>query len=69
MVEAFRESAARHWIDAMLLEDNQRFANANQLVGFAAECAIKTALSELQSFAPNGALASCYRAHIDKLWA
>lgn len=53
----------------MLLEDNQRFANANQLVGFAAECAIKTALSELQSFAPNGALASCYRAHIDKLWA
>ena len=68
MMEAFKESAVRHWNDAKLLEDEQRFDNANQLVGFAAECAIKTALSELRSFAPEGELTSHYRVHINELW-
>jgi hypothetical protein len=68
MTEAFRESAARHWHDAMLLEKAKRHANANQLVGFAAECAIKTALCQLKGFADEDGQLAGYRSHIDKLW-
>lgn len=67
MAEAFKESAVRHWRDARLLEEAGRHANANQLVGFAAECAIKTALCQLPAFAKDGQLEG-YRLHIDKLW-
>lgn len=68
MTEAFDESATRHWRDAELLKKEGRHANANQLVGFAAECAIKTALCQLPEFAPGGELAQHYRAHINQLW-
>lgn len=68
MAEAFRESATRHWNDASLLERNGRRANANQLYGFAAECAIKTALCQLPGFAQGGELGKYYRAHINELW-
>jgi hypothetical protein len=68
MAEAFKESAMRHWNDASLLERNGRRANANQLYGFAAECAIKTALCQLPGFAHDGELSKHYRAHINELW-
>jgi hypothetical protein len=68
MTEAFEESATRHWRDADLLEREGRRANADQLVGFAAECAIKAALCQLPGFAPGGELSSHYRAHINELW-
>lgn len=42
--------------------------NADQLYGFAAECAIKKALSSLPAFAKNGCLHKGYKDHIDLLW-
>jgi hypothetical protein len=68
MAEAFKESAARHWHDARLLEKAKRHDNANQLVGFAAECAIKHALCQIPAFSKNGQLEG-YRLHINELWA
>ena len=68
MIEAFEQSAVRHWRDADLLKKEGRHSNANQLVGFAAECAIKAALTQLPAVAPGGVLATYYHAHIDKLW-
>jgi HEPN domain-containing protein len=68
MTEAFRESAERHWRDAELLQNEGRRANANQLFGFAAECAIKTALCQLPGCAQDGELGKYYRAHINELW-
>lgn len=58
----------RHWNDAELLEKERRRANANQLYGFAAECAIKSALCQLPGFAPEGELSPHYKAHINDLW-
>ena len=68
MTDAFDESATRHWRDAGLLQKEGRYANANQLVGFAAECAIKFALCQLPGFNQDGALAHHYRSHINQLW-
>ncbi len=43
----FQASAKRHFNDAILLEANNRLANAGQLYGFCAECGIKTLLISL----------------------
>ncbi len=40
----FSASALRHFVDAELLESNQREANAGQLYGFCAECCLKAVL-------------------------
>jgi hypothetical protein len=68
MTDAFKESAVRHWSDATLLENAKRHDNANQLVGFAAECAIKTALCQLKGFTDKDGQLEGLRIHIDKLW-
>lgn len=63
----YQGSAARHWNDATLLEKKYRHANANQLYGLAAECAIKTALCQVPGLVKDGKLQK-HRTHIDKLW-
>jgi hypothetical protein len=37
----FGEAAKRHWNDALLLQEVKRLANADQLYGLSAECALK----------------------------
>ena len=44
MTEAYDVAATRHFRDGQLLESEDRLSNADQLFGFAAECAIKAAL-------------------------
>ncbi|MBF0133755.1 MAG: hypothetical protein HQL75_14365 [Magnetococcales bacterium] len=39
--EKFFEAAQRHWLDAEILFERGRFANADQLYGLAAECVLK----------------------------
>ena len=68
MTEDFEGSATRHWRDATLLKTHGREANANQLLGFAAECAVKTALCQLGGATIDGELSKHYRAHINELW-
>jgi len=41
---SFSDAAMRHWKDAQTLSEKGRWANASQLFGLAAECALKQAL-------------------------
>ena len=68
MPEDFAGAATRHFRDGALLYENGRRPNADQLFGFAAECAIKSALVGLPGCTDSGALAQKYHTHIDKLW-
>lgn len=68
MPEDFAGAAVRHFRDGALLERNRRISNADQLFGFAAECAIKSALVGLPGCADAGTLAEKYHTHIEKLW-
>lgn len=63
MPEDFPASAVRHWRDGNLLQDNGRTANADQLYGFAAECALKSVL-----ILAAGGVDEFQRQHIDVLW-
>ncbi len=66
--EDYSSAAFRHWQDAELLEREHRVENADQLYGFAAECAIKKTLVELPAFAKERKLHEDYKEHIDVLW-
>ena len=43
----FVDSHRRHWQDAELLFDQSRWANADQLYGFSAECGLKAVMKAL----------------------
>jgi hypothetical protein len=68
MPEDYSVAAVRHYRDAALLEEGNRLDNADHLFGFAAECAIKSALVALPGFAVSGRLHSAYHKHINQLW-
>lgn len=42
MTEDYRQAALRHYRDADFLAGDERYDNAGHLIGFAAECAIKS---------------------------
>ena len=63
MKENFSNAAKRHWKDGQLLHEQKRLDNADQLYGFAAECALKYALDSLGYFRPEA-----HRKHINELW-
>jgi hypothetical protein len=67
----FDEAARRHWSDASLLRDNKRWPNADQLFGFAAECALKAVMIRLGApTKPGGDLSQkSHWQHIDGLWS
>jgi hypothetical protein len=46
-MEQYKDAALRHFEDALILKNENKFDNAGHLVGFAAECAIKHAISTL----------------------
>ena len=62
MSEDFTAAAKRHWADAGLLADNERRENADHHYGFAAECALKSALRSMGCFQDE------HRKHINVLW-
>ncbi len=68
MPEDYAVAATRHFRDGLLLEEGQRVLNADQFFGFAAECAIKSALVTLRGFLVDGTLAPAYHKHINQLW-
>ena len=43
----FVDAHRRHWEDAELLFDHQRWANADQLYGLSAECGLKAVMQIL----------------------
>lgn len=64
----FSSAAGRHWHDGDHLHSVGRLDNADQLFGFAAECALKAAIVSLQSPTALGELPDHFRKHIDQLW-
>lgn len=46
MSDSFANAASRHRTDATHLADNKRFQNAGHLIGFAAECLVKSILQQ-----------------------
>ena len=69
MAESYTEAALRHWTDGLLLERERRLSNADHLFGFAAECAIKVALTQVPGCQVGGRLHRRYLEHVDKLWS
>ncbi|MEE8525688.1 MAG: hypothetical protein V3T72_17260, partial [Thermoanaerobaculia bacterium] len=68
----YREAALRHWQDAKYLGAGKRPANADQLYGLAAECALKYAMVVALGapMTPAGDLIDrSHRRHIDELWS
>ena len=61
----FTDAHRRHWEDAELLYDHERWANADQLYGFSAECGLKAVMERLGM--PSGTPGR-YRRHIQELW-
>lgn len=61
----FLDAADRHWEDAELLFSNVRLANADQLFGIAAECALKAAMEAISGTSLNRR----YFKHINELWS
>ena len=68
MPECFDVAAVRHFRDGGILSERQSLENADQLFGFATECAIKSVLVTLPGCVQQGELAKKYREHIDQLW-
>lgn len=68
MTADYSEAGTRHFKDGALLQENRRLPNADQLFGFAAECAIKSALVAHAGCLDGGALAKAYHKHVNELW-
>ncbi len=66
----FRDAAERHWLDAALLFEKDRMANADHLLGMAAECALKAIMLGLGMMltADGRPREEQHRVHINKLW-
>lgn len=68
MAEAFEDAAFRHWKDAEFCKSDGRHPNADQLYGFAAECAFKSVPVKIPVCLTDEALQEKYKKHIDELW-
>lgn len=70
MQDDYHDAAKRHWNDANFLFTDKRWANADHLFGFAAECALKEIMLRLLEplKSANMFLDRRYFIHIDKLW-
>ena len=61
----YKDAAIRHWNDSEHLRVESRLDNADHLVGFSAECALKNALVRSGTVIDEG---SGLHVHIDVLW-
>ena len=66
----FTDANRRHWEDAELLHEHSRWANADQLYGFSAECGLKAVMKELGMQVDDIGRPEVlkYRQHVQDLW-
>lgn len=67
----FLDAHRRHWDDAQLLFGDSRWANADQMYGFSAECGLKAVMKKLgmQVDVTTGTPAQdAHRKHVQDLW-
>ena len=67
----FHDAHLRHWQDAELLFEHQRWANADQLYGLSAECGLKAVMVDLGMPVGRHGVPTQreHRQHVDALWA
>ena len=59
----FTDAHRRHWADAELLFEHDRWANADHLYGLSAECGLKAVMEE-----QGETIAGEYKKHVRELW-
>lgn len=66
----FSDAHDRHWEDAELLYDNERWANADQSYGFSAECGLKAVMLShgMPVDATGTPTEDAHRKHAHELW-
>ena len=65
----FADAHRRHWEDAEVLFACARWANADQLYGFSAECGLKAVMRALgMRVDPDGIPERKHRKHVQELW-
>ena len=66
----FADVHRRHWEDAELLYGDERWANADQLYGFSAECGLKAVMRVLGMPVDHAGRPEApeYRKHVQELW-
>ena len=66
----FHAAHVRHWHDAELLFEHQRWANADHLYGLSAECGLKALMRHSgMAVGPHGApTATEHKVHVNELW-
>ena len=65
----FVDAHRRHWKDAELLFEHERWANADHLYGFSAECGLKAVMASLgMPVDSRGAPQRKYRKHLPDIW-
>ena len=65
----FADAHRRHWDDAEVLFAHARWANADQLYGYSAECGLKAVMRALgMSVDPDGVPEQKHRKHVQALW-
>ncbi len=65
----FGDAHDRHWVDAEILFGQKRWANADQLYGFSAECGLKAVMEALGMRVTIGRPDEpSHRKHIQDLW-
>ena len=68
-VADFADAHRRHWDDAEVLFQHARWANADQLYGFSAECGLKTVMRSLgMPVNQHGVPEKQYRKHVQEVW-
>lgn len=67
----FADAHRRHWEDAELLYVHERWANADQLYGFSAECGLKTVMLNLNMPVNTTGKPTQqeHRKHVKELWS
>ena len=66
----FFDAHRRHWEDAEVLFDRHRWANADQLYGFSAECGLKAVMKDLGMLVDTIGAPKIrkHRVHVQDLW-
>lgn len=65
----FLDAHRRHWDDAELLFNSSRWANADQMYGFSAECGLKAVMKKLGMWVDaTGTPARGHQKHVQHLW-
>lgn len=67
----YNDAHRRHWEDAELLFAKDRWASADQLYGFSAECGLKTVMKALGMWVDpvTGSPKDKFRKHVQDLWS